>query len=68
MPSLIARICGICPVSHLMASAKVCDENLAVSPPEVEPRHARRPRADTLEQLELVNHRLAGPPPAAVLS
>ena len=24
-PSLMARICGICPVSHLMASAKACD-------------------------------------------
>jgi NAD-reducing hydrogenase large subunit len=35
MPSLMARICGICPVSHLMASAKACDEILAVDPPEV---------------------------------
>jgi NAD-reducing hydrogenase large subunit len=34
MPSLMARICGICPVSHLMASAKACDEILAVTPPE----------------------------------
>ena len=25
MPSLMARICGICPVSHLVASAKACD-------------------------------------------
>jgi NAD-reducing hydrogenase large subunit len=33
MPSLMARICGICPVSHLMASAKACDELLAVSIP-----------------------------------
>ena len=33
MPSLMARICGICPVSHLMASAKACDEILAVAPP-----------------------------------
>ena len=24
MPSLMARICGICPVSHLLASAKAC--------------------------------------------
>jgi NAD-reducing hydrogenase large subunit len=35
MPSLMARICGICPVSHLMASAKACDDILAVDPPEV---------------------------------
>src|ERR1035441_10731562 len=24
MPSITARICGICPVSHLLASAKAC--------------------------------------------
>jgi NAD-reducing hydrogenase large subunit len=33
MPSIMARICGICPVSHLIASAKACDEILAVAPP-----------------------------------
>ena len=33
LPSIMARICGICPVSHLVASAKACDEILAVSPP-----------------------------------
>jgi NAD-reducing hydrogenase large subunit len=33
MPSLMARICGICPVSHLVASAKACDQILAVEPP-----------------------------------
>lgn len=30
MPGIMSRICGICPVSHLMASAKACDELLAV--------------------------------------
>lgn len=35
MPSLMARICGICPVSHLIASAKACDEILGVSVPPV---------------------------------
>lgn len=34
MPSLMARICGICPVSHLIASAKACDAILAVRVPE----------------------------------
>jgi NAD-reducing hydrogenase large subunit len=34
MPALTARICGICPVSHLLASAKACDELLGVSIPE----------------------------------
>jgi NAD-reducing hydrogenase large subunit len=33
MPSIMARICGICPVSHLVASAKACDEIIAVEPP-----------------------------------
>jgi NAD-reducing hydrogenase large subunit len=33
MPSLMARICGICPVSHLIASAKACDAILAVQIP-----------------------------------
>lgn len=33
MPSLMARICGICPVSHLMASSKACDQILAVRIP-----------------------------------
>ena len=37
MPSLMARICGICPVSHLIASAKACDPLLAVKiPPTAE--------------------------------
>jgi NAD-reducing hydrogenase large subunit len=33
MPSLMARICGICPVSHLIASAKACDMLMAVQIP-----------------------------------
>jgi len=33
MPSLTARICGICPVSHLVASAKACDAILAARIP-----------------------------------
>jgi NAD-reducing hydrogenase large subunit len=33
MPAIMARICGICPVSHLIASSKACDEILAVEPP-----------------------------------
>jgi len=33
MPGLTARICGICPVSHILASAKACDAILAVQIP-----------------------------------
>ena len=34
MPSLTARTCGICPISHELASAKACDQLLAVAIPE----------------------------------
>ncbi len=34
MPALTARTCGICPVSHALASAKACDQLLAVVIPE----------------------------------
>ncbi len=33
MPGITARICGICPVSHLMAAAKACDAIMAVRIP-----------------------------------
>ncbi len=42
MTSLTARICGICPVSHLLASAKAADQILAVRIP---------PTADKLRRL-----------------
>ncbi|WP_310600724.1 Ni/Fe hydrogenase subunit alpha [Desulfobulbus sp.] len=35
MPALTARTCGICPVSHELASAKACDQLLAVAIPAV---------------------------------
>ena len=34
MPSLTARTCGICPISHLLASAKACDDLMAVRIPD----------------------------------
>jgi NAD-reducing hydrogenase large subunit len=48
MPSLTARTCGICPVSHLMASAKACDALLAV---EIPPTAAKLRRIINLAQL-----------------
>jgi NAD-reducing hydrogenase large subunit len=42
MPALMARICGICPVSHLIASAKACDALMAVRIP---------PTADKLRRI-----------------
>jgi len=47
MPSITARICGICPVSHLMASAKACDDLLAV---EIPPTGAKLRRMMNLAQ------------------
>ena len=41
MPSLTARTCGICPVSHALASAKACDQLLAVTIPETAARLRR---------------------------
>lgn len=35
MPNITARVCGICPVSHLIASSKACDAILAVRIPPV---------------------------------
>lgn len=41
MPGLTARICGICPVSHILASAKACDALMAVRIPETAQRLRR---------------------------
>ncbi len=41
MPGITARICGICPISHLLASAKACDDLLGVRIPAAADR-ARR--------------------------
>jgi NAD-reducing hydrogenase large subunit len=48
MPSLTARICGICPVSHLIASAKACDALLAV---QIPPTAAKLRRIMNLAQV-----------------
>ncbi|XHH08769.1 MAG: Ni/Fe hydrogenase subunit alpha [Candidatus Bathyarchaeia archaeon] len=34
MPAITSRTCGICPVSHLLASAKACDAIVGVTPPK----------------------------------
>ena len=40
MPAITPRICGICPVSHHLASAKACDNLVGVKPPR--PAHLLR--------------------------
>jgi F420-non-reducing hydrogenase large subunit len=34
MPRFTARICGVCPVAHHLASVKACEDLLGVTPPE----------------------------------
>jgi len=48
MPSITARTCGICPVSHLVASSKACDQLLSVTIP---PTGAKLRRLMNLAQL-----------------
>ena len=48
MPALTARTCGICPVSHLVASSKACDELLSVTIP---PTAAKLRRIMNLAQI-----------------
>lgn len=55
MPSLTARTCGICPVSHLVASSKACDDLMAV---QIPPAAARLRRVMNLAQI-LQSHALS---------
>jgi len=34
MPAMTSRTCGICPVSHAIASTKACDDILSIVPPQ----------------------------------
>src|SRR5512138_948314 len=38
MPAITSRICGICPVSHLLASVKACDAIMALKIPRAAAR------------------------------
>lgn len=55
MPSLTARTCGICPVSHLIASSKACDDLMAV---QIPPAAVRLRKVINLAQL-LQSHALS---------
>jgi len=62
MPSLMARICGICPVSHLIASAKACDRLLAVEiPPTADKLRRIFGLAQVLQSHALIFFYLASP-------
>jgi len=49
MPGITSRICGICPVSHLLASAKACDAIMAIRVP-----HAGKLLRDLLHCAQIV--------------
>ena len=55
MPSLMARTCGICPVSHLIAASKACDQLLAV---DIPPTAAKLRRILNLAQ-QMQSHALS---------
>ena len=62
MPALMARICGICPVSHLVASAKACDALMAVRiPPAAENLRRVMNLAQILQSHALNAVHLSGP-------
>ena len=61
MPGITARICGICPVSHLLASAKAGDAVLGVTIPLTAAKLRRLMNWAQLDEL----HRLAFPPERA---
>lgn len=62
MPAITARICGICPVSHLLASAKAGDAILAVAiPPGAEQLRRLMNLAQIVQSHALAFFHLSGP-------
>ena len=55
MPSITSRACGICPVSHLLASAKACDAIVGVSPPQTATKLRRLMHMGQLIQSHALN-------------
>src|ERR1044072_3847814 len=62
MPGITARICGICPVSHLLASAKTGDNVLAVKIPPAAEKLRRLMNLGKITQSHALNFfHLSGP-------
>ncbi len=62
MPAITARICGICPVSHILASAKAGDAILAVAlPPAAEQLRRLMNLAQFIQSHALSFFHLSGP-------
>ena len=65
MPSIMARICGICPVSHLIASSKACDADPRgrAAADRGRPAPGDEPRPDRpVERAQLLPPLVARPP------
>ena len=64
MPGITARVCGICPVSHLMASSKAGDALLATTiPPAAEKLRRLMNLAQITQSHALSVFHLSGPDP-----
>ena len=62
MPSITARISGICPISHLLASSKACDAIMAVRIPEAAAKLRELVHmAQIVQSHALSFHHLSGP-------
>src|SRR5512135_2229674 len=62
MPGITARVCGICPVSHLLASAKAADQILAVNiPPAAEKLRRLMNLGQILQSHALIFFHLSSP-------
>lgn len=55
MPAITSRSCGICPVSHLLASAKACDAIVGITPPKAATKLRRLMHMGQLIQSHALN-------------
>jgi NAD-reducing hydrogenase large subunit len=62
MPGITSRACGICPVAHLLASAKACDQIAGTSPPKTAVMLRRLMNMGQIIQSHALNfYHLSGP-------
>jgi len=62
MPQITSRACGICPVAHLLASVKACDQITGVAPPKTAVMLRRLMNMGQIIQSHALNfYHLSGP-------
>lgn len=62
LPAITSRSCGICPVAHLLASAKACDQIVGVTPPKTAVMLRRLMHMGQIIQSHALNfYHLSGP-------